>query len=100
MPSVTYYKPRTNIQNDKELYELLVEINERSENELFIEHFIEVKKWLFNHTKIERFKIYWDIGNGEYQDIMTFELLDRQDILCYLLGILTGMDKSKNKESV
>lgn len=95
MPIVTWVKPETNIQRDEELFELLNEINSRCANELFIEHKVMKKaNTLFRKPKnIEWYTLHWDIGNGEYQLILGLESLDRQDILCYLLGILTGLDK-------
>ncbi|GAA4879394.1 hypothetical protein GCM10023310_69440 [Paenibacillus vulneris] len=97
MACVTWSKPTTNIQNDKELYDMLVEINSKSTNELYIMYHFEFDKRLFSSPrKIEWYSIYWNLSNGEYQSIMSLEFLDRQDIFCYLLGILTGMDKATN----
>lgn len=95
MPTVTYGRYETNIDKKSEFYMYITEINERiSGGTLIVEVTSHTSGW-FRKKEMESYGIYWELGHGEYQRIMAMERLDSQDVLCYLLGILTGLDKKK-----
>jgi hypothetical protein len=94
MPCVQYGKPVTNLGKQTEAYEFLQEINKKLGSEkLFIEQY-QLKEWfLYFKSKYNTYyRIYWDVGNGEYQVMMPFKKLDLQDVECYLLGVLNGLE--------
>lgn len=99
MVLVTYgcnYK--TNIDKSTQAYEWLQEINERlGEEKLIITVTDVIDGTIFNRNRKvgEYYSIYWDLGKGEYQQIMSIRGVNYQGVEAYLLGILTGMDKAK-----
>lgn len=95
MACVTWYKPTTNIEDDQDLFELLTEVNGFSPNELFIEHHTAFKKKVFRTERLDWYRIYWDVGYGEYQQIMMGEVLHRSAIMAYLLGLVSGYEIHK-----
>lgn len=97
MAVITYGNFETSLDKSTEAYEYLQEINEKLGKDKLIIAVTDIISGRFPNPNLkvgERYSIYWNLGKGEYQHIMAFKKLDYQAVECYLLGILTGLDKS------
>ena len=90
MPAISFgVDHKSNIPYKHKLYSYIEEINSKSENELIIEMY-NVK--LSRFSKITQgYRIYWNIGNGEYQRLFAMEYLNEQAVECYLVGYLSNL---------
>lgn len=114
MPCVTYFNDSEVEQHrrklaDKDLREVLDEVNALPEENWFIQEFsIQIRRWFRKPLVEQRYSLYSDVNGVEWQvinfaptsgDWSINHTVRKCDILNYLTGYLGGWHQSRRRQS-
>lgn len=96
MPCVVWSSNLTSsLDKDTEAYQFLQDINKYYgyEKVVVVKRIVTICRRFFKKQEDISYEIYIKISDDEYQRMMVFQTLGLQDIECYLLGYLNGMER-------